>query len=175
MPAESPNQNPSAPVTVRPATAADLDAINGIYNYYVDNSTCTYQESSETAEGRRAWFERHGPQHPVIVAEAAGEVVGWASLSPFHVRSAYRFTAETSVYIHHTWHRRGIGRLLMRELIAQARSLGYHTLIAGIDGEQAASIELHRQLGFEKVAHLQQVGFKFGRWLDVIYLQLMLE
>src|SRR5690348_15531780 len=106
------------PATLRAATAADLGAINNIYNYYVLHSTCTYQEEPETLEGRREWFERHGDRHPVIVAEAGGQVLGWGSLSAYHARSAYRHTVENSVYVHHQHHRRGIGSLLLRELIA---------------------------------------------------------
>src|SRR5579863_1206953 len=94
---------------IRPATEADLVAINDIYNHYVLHSTCTYQEEPETLESRRAWFKHHGEKHPVIVTEADGHVVGWASLSAYHARSAYRHTVENSIYIHHQHHRRGIG------------------------------------------------------------------
>ena len=160
---------------IRPATEADLAAVNAIYNHYVLHSTATYQEEPESLEARRAWFDRHGPAHPVTVAEVAGAVVGWASLSPFHPRSAYRRTVENSVYIHPVHHRRGIGRALLADLIARATAAGHHTIIAGIDAEQPASVALHAALGFVPVARLNQVGHKFGRWLDVIYMQLMLE
>jgi phosphinothricin acetyltransferase len=161
-------------LAIRPATADDLAAINDIYNHYVLHSTATYQEKPEPMDGRRGWFERHGPAHPVTVAEAGGAVVGWASLSPFHARSAYRRTVENSVYVHPDYHRRGIGRALLLDLIERARGLGHHTIIAGIDAEQPASVALHARLGFVQVAHLKQVGHKFGRWLDVVYMQLML-
>jgi L-amino acid N-acyltransferase len=161
-------------LTIRPATADDLPAINDIYNHYVLHSTATYQEEPEPIEGRRAWFGRHGAAYPVIVAVLDGMVVGWGSLSPFHVRSAYRRTVENSVYVRHDLHRRGIGGALLDDLIARARSIGHHTILAIIAAEQAASIGLHEKAGFAQVAHLRQVGFKFGRWLDVVYLQLML-
>jgi len=161
-------------VTVRPATEADLGAINDIYNHYVLNSTCTYQETPEPLERRREWFSHHGEKHPVIVAESGGRVLGWGSLSAYHPRSAYRRTVENSVYIHHEHHRRGIGSLLLKELIARARSLGHHAVIAGIDAEQTASVALHAKFRFEKVGHMKQIGFKFGRWLDVIYMELIL-
>jgi phosphinothricin acetyltransferase len=161
-------------ITVRPATAADLAAINDIYNHYVLHSACTYQEALESPEGRRQWFGEHGEKHPVIVAEADGQVVGWGSLSAYHPRTAFRHTVENSVYVHHQQHRRGIGALLLRELIARARCLGHRAIIAGIDAGQPASVALHAKFHFEKVGHLKQVGFKFGRWLDVIYMELLL-
>ena len=159
---------------IRLATESDLIAINDIYNHYVLHSTCTYQEESDSIEDRRRWFSHHGEKHPVIVAVAEGAVVGWGSLSAFHARSAYRHTVENSIYVHHQHHRKGLGSLLLQELIARSRSLGHRVIIAGIDGEQTASVALHAKFGFEKVGHLKRVGFKFGRWLDVIYMQLSL-
>jgi L-amino acid N-acyltransferase len=161
-------------VFVRLADEGDLAAINDIYNHYVFHSTCTYQETVEPIESRRQWFGRHGAEHPVTVAEIEGKIVGWGSLSPYHARSAYRFTVENSVYVHHKFHRRGIGSIILKDLIERSRAIGHHVIIAGIDGEQTASVALHEKFGFEKVAHLKQVGFKFGRWLDVIYMELML-
>lgn len=159
---------------IRLATHADLPAINAIYNHFVLCSTCTYQSEPATAAEREAWFAAHGPEHPVTVAEIDGEVVAWASLSRFHARSAYARTVENSVYVRHDRHRRGLGSVLLADSIERARSLGHHTLLALIDAEQTASIELHRRHGFVQVARLREVGFKFGRWLDVVYLQRML-
>lgn len=161
--------------SIRPATEADLVAINGIYNHYVRHSTCTYQEELEPLDGRRQWFARHVDKHPVIVAEVNGQVVGWGSLSAYHARSAYRRTVENSVYVHHEHHRRGIGSLLLQELIVRARNLGHRAIIAGIDAEQTGSVALHARFHFEKVGHFKQVGFKFGRWLDVVYMELVLR
>jgi phosphinothricin acetyltransferase len=162
------------PPLVRPATPADLPAINDIYNHYVLHSTATYQDEPDPLEARRAWFDRHGPDHPITVAEADGRIVGWGSLSPFHARSAYRRTVEDSVYVHHEHHRQGIGRVLLEDLIARAAQIGHHTIIGLIDGSQAPSIALHERLGFTRVAHLREVGFKFERWLDVVYVQLVI-
>jgi phosphinothricin acetyltransferase len=166
---------PPAPA-IRLATEGDLARINEIYNWYVPRSTCTYQEENETIESRRAWFAAHqrDPRHPITVAELDGRVVGWGSLSEFRDRSAYRFTCEDSVYVHHEHHGRGIGSALLADLIDRARALRYHTMIAGADGEQTASVALHRKFGFETCAHLKQVGYKFDRWLDVVFMQLML-
>ena len=167
-------RDPARPgVSIRPATSADLDAINAIYNHYVHHSTCTYQEQPSTAQERAAWFASHGLTHPITVAELAGDVVGWGSLSPYHVRSAYRRTVENSVYVRHDAHRRGIGSALLADLVERATALGHRTIIAGIDAEQAPSVALHHRFGFVQVGHLRQVGFKFGRWLDVIYMQRM--
>lgn len=165
----------SAPPAIRPATAADLPAINAIYNHYVLCSTCTYQTEPSTPAEREAWFEAHGPRHPVTVAEIDGEVVGWASLSRFHARAAYGHTVENSVYVRHDRHRRGIGGALLADAMERAAAVGHHTILALIDADQAASVTLHLRHGFVQVAHLREVGFKFGRWLDVVYLQRMLE
>jgi len=159
---------------IRSATPADLAAINDIYNHYVLHSTCTYQEEPQPLEGRREWLAQRGPGHPVTVAELEGKVVGWGSLSAFHSRSAYRRTVENSVYVHHQHHRRGIGSLLLSDLIERARVLGHHCIIAGIDAEQKASVALHTRFGFGHVGRFEQVGFKLGRWLDVIYMELVL-
>lgn len=162
------------PATIHLAAASDLARINEIYNDFVLHSTCTYQEQPSTAVERTAWFERHGPRHPVIVARHGNEVVGWGSLSPYHARSAYRFTVENSVYVDRRWHRQGLGHQILTDLVARARALGHHTIIAGIDSSQDASVALHTRHGFVKVAHLAEVGYKFDRWLDVVYMQLML-
>lgn len=162
-------------LVIRPAVETDLEAINAIYNYYVLHSTCTYQTEPETLTDRQAWFGRHGPEHPVIVAEAAGEAIGWGSLSAFHVRKAYCHTVENSVYVRHDVLRRGIGTCLLKHLVVRAKEIGHHTIIAAIDGEQAASIAFHIKHGFVEAGHVREVGFKFGRWLDVYYMQRMLE
>ena len=159
---------------IRPATASDLPAINDIYNHYVRHSTCTYQEKPEPLAGRRKWFRHHGRKHPIIVAEMDGEVIGWGSLSAYHARSAYRRTVENSIYIHHEHRRQGIGTLLLRELIVRARKLGHHAIMAVIDSEQTGSVALHEKFRFKKVGYFKEIGFKYNRWLDVVYLELLL-
>ena len=166
---------PHQAAAIRPATEADLVAINEIYNYYVLHSTCTYQEEIEPIESRYEWFQHHGEQHPIIVAEIVNRVVGWGSLSAYHPRSAYRRTVENSVYIHHEFQRRGIGSALLDDLITKARILRHHVIIAAIDAEQPASVALHARFRFQKAGHLKHLGFKFGRWLDVIYMELLLD
>jgi len=159
---------------IRPVTAADLPAINDIYNHYVLHSTCTYQEEPSTIPEREEWFAAHGPELPATVAVENDVVVGWASISRFHRRSAYRNTVENSVYVRHDLHGRGIGSILLGDSIDRARSVGHRTILALIDMDQKASIRLHVKFGFQQAAHLREVGFKFGRWLYFIYLQLML-
>ncbi len=159
---------------IRAATEADLPAINAIYNYNVEHSTCTYQMAPETAEARLAWFRRHDTLHPVTVVEDAGEILGWASLNVFNAREAYARTVENSVYIRHDQQRRGLGRALLADLIARARSLGHHTILAGISSDQVPSIALHEAFGFAPCGHLREVGYKHDRWLDVLTLQLLL-
>ena len=107
-------------IVLRPASTADLAFINEVYNHYVVRSTCTYQEEPSTAEERRAWFDAHGPRHPVIVAEAEGRPAGWGALSLFHGRAAYRFTVEDSVYVRPDLQRRGLGSAMLAHLIEQA-------------------------------------------------------
>jgi phosphinothricin acetyltransferase len=159
------------PLTIRLARGEDLTSINDIYNYYVRHSTCTYQETPESIESRQAWFERHGPAHPITVVEVDRKVVGWGALSPYHPRSAYRLTVENSVYVDHEHHRRGIGDALLGDLITRARAIGHRTIVAGIDASQDASVAIHVKHGFERVGHLKEVGYKFERWLDVVYMQ----
>lgn len=161
--------------TIRTATAADLGAINDVYNHYVLTSTTTYQEVPSTADERRAWFERRDARHVVTVAELDGEVVGWASLNPWRERSAYRFTTENSVYVRHDRHRRGVGSALLSDQLGRAAQHGFRTIVAGIDAEQAASVALHARFGFAECGRMREVGFKFGRWLDVLFMQRMVD
>ena len=161
-------------VKIRQAAITDLDAIRDIFNYYVVNSTCTFQVEPVTEAERLAWFQSRTAAHPVVTAELAGEVVGWAAISPWNSRCAYARSVEASVYIRHELHRRGIGRSLLRNLIERARALGHHTIIGGACTEQAASLALLGSLGFVQVACFREVGHKFGRWLDVAYMQLIL-
>jgi len=170
----SPKNKLTCEVSVRPAVESDLTAINDIYNYYVLHSTCTYQEQLEPLHERHQWFHDHDSRHPIIIAEHENDIVGWGSLSPYHHRSAYRNTVENSVYVHPEWHQRGIGSVLLEDLIMHAQALGHHAIIAAIDADQTNSVRLHAKFNFEEVGHLRHVGLKFGRWLDVIYMELLL-
>ncbi|WP_010586815.1 GNAT family N-acetyltransferase [Schlesneria paludicola] len=162
-------------IVIRLATNADLGPIRDIYNYYVHRSTCTFQLEPDTEDARIIWFRDRSPAHPVIVAESGGDVIGWAALSAWNRREAYAHSVEASVYLRHDVQRRGIGRSLLCDLIERARQAGHHTIIGGACTEQAASLALQESLGFERVACFKEVGQKFGRWLDVVYMQLFLD
>src|SRR5262245_30425107 len=157
---------------VRSATETDLPAIRAIYNHYVLTSTCTFQLEPDTEAERLAWFRDRSDRHPVTVAESdEGEVVGWAALSPWKERAAYDRSVEASVYVRADCHRRGVGRSLLLDLIDRARALGHHVLIGGACTDHAGSIALQEIAGLEHVACFREVGYKFSRWLDVVYLQ----
>jgi phosphinothricin acetyltransferase len=160
--------------SIRLATEADLAAINAIYNHYVRTSVCTYQETEDTLDDRIAWLRAHTPDYfPATVAEMDGEVVGFGALSAFRARSAYRFTVENAVYVRHDLHGRGIGRQLLADLIERSQRIGHKSIIAVIDSEQRGSIALHEAFGFVICGELKQAGYKFDRWLDVTFMQLI--
>jgi phosphinothricin acetyltransferase len=161
-------------IAIRLAAMDDLEAINAIYNHYVATSTATFAIQPETAEARLAWFTNRSPRQPVLVAEREGIVVGWASLSTYNKREGYDRSTELSIYLRPEDVGQGIGKLLMAELIRRATEFGYHVMIGGITTDQTASIRLHESFGFRKAGHLREVGFKFGRWLDVAYYQMIL-
>ena len=159
---------------IRLAVEADARAINDIQNYYVAHSTATFMTEPVTLEERLGWLENRSPAHPVTVALLDGHTVGWGALDTFRNRPAYRHTTEFSVYVHHDWHRRGIGRAIVLDLIERARVLRHHALVGGCCSEATAVIALLESLAFRRVAHFPEVGHKFGRWLDVVFLQRLL-
>lgn len=160
---------------LRTAVAADAAALCDIYNHYVRTDTCTYTETLDDPAARAAWLAGHGPRHPVVVLEHQGEVVAWGALSAFRERSGYRHTVEDSIYCREDWRGRGLGRRLLDHLVAEAKALGHHAIIAAISADQPRSLALHARAGFTEVARLREVGTKFGRWLDVVYLELLLN
>lgn len=160
--------------SIRLATRGDAGIINDIQNHYVVSSTATFHTEPLTLDERLDWLDNRISNHPVTVAEAEGRVVGWGALEVFRGRRAYRHTAEFSVYVHHEWHRRGIGRAIMSDLVTRARALQYHALVGGCCSESTAVIAMLEAMGFDRVAHFREVGRKFDRWLDVIFLELVL-
>lgn len=162
------------PIYIRPATPADLPSINCICNYYVANSTCVWSTTACSDIQRQEWFKEHGSAMPVLIAESGGRVLGWGSLSEFRTAYTQAGTLEDSIYVHHASHRQGIGTQLLIRLIELARERGLRSILANISGDQIPSIRLHEKLGFQKVAHLQEVGTKNGRLFDAIYMQLLL-
>jgi len=160
---------------IRDATADDLQAIDDIYNHYVLTCTCTWQTAPEPMQARREWFAAHGGKFPVIVGELGGQVVGWGALSPYHRREGYQFTVENSVYVRPGLHGKGIGTTLLKELIQRAKALGHRSIVAVISGDQTPSIALHAKHGFAEAGRLREAGYKFEKWLDVVYMQKMLN
>jgi phosphinothricin acetyltransferase len=162
-------------ITIRQATAADLPAILEIYNDVIVNTTAVYDYNPHTIAMRQQWFETKQQQgFPVFVAEEAGEILGFSSIGPFRAWAAYQYTVENSIYVAAAARGRGIAKLLMPSIIEAARQLKLHTMVAGIDASNEASIALHKKFGFTEVAHFKEVGYKFNRWLDLKFLQLIL-
>src|SRR5258708_1646091 len=164
-------------VAVREAKKADVPGILEIYNEAVLNTTATADYEPSTLKHRMEWFKlRKKLNLPMFVAvEVGGRIVGWSSLSPYHTRYGYRFTAEVSVYVAADMRGQGIGKLLIPPLIDAAEQRGLHALVASIDSQNAASIRLHESFGFVKKGQLDQIIMKFGRWVDVVYLELLLS
>jgi phosphinothricin acetyltransferase len=160
---------------IRLDTSDDLESIRRIHNYYVINSTITYDEMAWTSDDARGWFDGHGATGPVIVAEVDGAVVGFGAFGPFRSQSGYRYTVEHSIYIEPDHHRHGIGTALLTDLIRRAREAGFRVMVAVIDSEQEPSMALHAKFGFAKVGHLSQVGYKSGKSLDAVFMQLALR
>lgn len=161
---------------IRRATRADCPEILEIYNEAVLNTTATYDYAPRTLEHRQAWFDDHQRTGlPIFVAvNDAGAVVGWSALNRYHDRMGYRFTTENSIYIAPAFRGQGLGQRLLEPLIAEARTLNLRAIIAVIDASNQASIRLHEKFGFETVGLFKSVGYKFNRWLDVAYMELLL-
>ena len=162
-------------LNIRHATVSDVDSITEIYNEAILTTTATFDTEPKTREDRIAWFESHDERHPVLVAELDAIVVGWACLTEWRPRAAYADTAETSFYVKTEHRGNGIGRKLKEAIIEEARRLKFHTLIAGAAEGSDASLHLNKSFGFEVVGTFKQVGKKFGKVLDVTYLQKFLD
>jgi L-amino acid N-acyltransferase YncA len=166
-------------VIIRDAVDADVPAITDINNEWIPSRTITWTEELETYEQRAAWLERqrrHGL--PVLVADDEGEVVGFITYEHFRgdgKRPGYRGTAELSIHVREDHWGRGIGRTLIEALIEYGRTAGIHVLVASIDAENEASLRFHARLGFVEVGRLPETGQKFGRWLDLVLMQRILD
>jgi L-amino acid N-acyltransferase YncA len=159
----------------RLATIDDAEATRAIYNAEVVGSTVTFDMVPRSPEDQLAWLAEHRGAHPAIVAvDDAGEVVGFASVSPYRSRPAYSTTVEDSVYVRSDQRGQGIGRLLLTDLMTVAGAHGFHAVMARIVGGHAASIAIHTSCGFQLVGVEREVGRKFGRWLDVALMQRLL-
>jgi phosphinothricin acetyltransferase len=161
------------PLTLRAANAADLPAITAIYAHAVAHGTASFElDPPDLAEMDRRMRELVDGGYPYLVAEADGRLAGSAYAGPYRPRPAYRFSVEDSVYIDPQMHRRGVGRALLYRLVLESEARGFRQMIAIIgDSAQASSIELHRAAGFRTVGTIENVGYKFGRWLDSVVMQ----
>jgi L-amino acid N-acyltransferase len=162
-------------INVREAIQDDLPELLAIYNDIILHTTAVYDYEPHTLEMRQQWLETKKQQgFPVFIAEENGKVLGFSSIGPFRAWAAYKYSVENSVYVAAEARGKGIGKLLLPPLIEAAKKLQLHTIIAGVDATNKASLRLHKSFGFEEVAHFKQVGWKFERWLDLKFLQLII-
>jgi L-amino acid N-acyltransferase YncA len=163
-------------IKIRPYQTKDTAAIVAILNFNILNSTALYDYNIRTVAQQHTIFEEKlSKGFPIIVAVADDKVVGFGYYSEFRFRDAYRFTVEHSVYVDNAFHSKGIGKLLLQNLIDLAKKQKLHTMIAVIDAENLSSVEFHEKFGFKTVAVIKETGFKFDRWLHSQIMQLMLE
>ena len=160
---------------IRDATLPDFDAITAIYNSVVLTSTATYNDKAAGVDERISWWRsRQRQEFPVLVACEAGTVLGFASFGEFRAWPGYRFTVEGTIHIAESARGRGVGRQLLEALVDRARALGKHVMVAGVDSENVASLRFLTRYGFVETGRLPEVGHKFGRFLDLVFLQLFL-
>lgn len=160
---------------VRRAIENDLQQILEIYNEAIINSTAVFQYDPHTIEMRKEWFaQKQKDGFPVFVAEDNNVIVGFSTFGPFRNWQGYKYSVEHSIYVKDGERGKGIGKLLMQPLIDTARQMNLHTIIAGIDADNKASIGFHKQFGFVEVAYFKEVGYKFDKWLDLVFMQLMI-
>jgi len=163
-------------IKIRPYHTEDAETIVAILNYYIANSTALYDYDLRTLEQQISIFEEKlNKGFPIIVATIEDRVVGFGYYSEFRFREAYKFTVEHSVYVMPNEHGKGIGRVIMQNLIDLAKQQKLHTMIAVIDSENENSIDFHKQFGFKTVGIIKESGFKFDRWLHSVLMQLLLE
>lgn len=169
----SPSDNED--IIIREAVKEDLPQILDIYNDVILHTTAVYNYDPHTLQMRTEWFETKQHQgFPVFVAEEEGVIAGFSAIGPFRAWQAYKYTVENSVYVKADCRGKGISKKLMTPLIDAAKKLGMHAIVAGIDATNEVSITLHKQFGFVEVAHFKEVGYKFNRWLDLKFLELIL-
>jgi phosphinothricin acetyltransferase len=163
-------------LVIRQASINDAHGILDIYNDAILNTTAVYSYEPHTIDMRLQWLQdkRHA-NIPVLVAEVGGMVAGFATYGPFRAWPAYQYTIEHSVYVHKAYRQRGIAAKLLQQLIETVKQQPIHTIIAGIDAGNVASINLHQKFGFTEIGTFKQVGYKFDRWLDLKFMQLILD
>jgi phosphinothricin acetyltransferase len=166
---------PAMPITIRDVKKADAAALLTIYNDAVVHTTSVWTDEPRTLEAQNQWLEdKRMSGKPVLVAEEQGAVIGFSSYGPFRAWPGYRHTVENMIYVAPDHRGKGVGSLLLGPLIERARAQQLHAIIAGIEATNAVSLKLHAKHGFTQVGQLKEVGTKFGRWLDLVFLQRML-
>ena len=158
-------------VKIRKAKLEDLNQITEIYNEAILTTNATFDTKPKTHKEQEIWFRDHGPKNPIIVAEQKGAIIGWASLSKWSDRCAYSDTVELSVYVREKHQRKGTGKKLIEAIIEEGEKINLHTAIARITEGNNSSINLHKSLGFFHIGVMKEVGFKFGKRLDVFVMQ----
>ena len=161
-------------LTIRPATEKDQFAILDIYNEAVENTTATFDTEQRTAENQMLWFKKHKNNHPVIIGEEDDIIKGWASLSPWSDRKAYDRTVEVSVYVHHDHRGKGIGKKLLEIITLEGKKVNNHTIISRISAGNEISIHIHEQIGYRHIGVMKEAGMKFGKYIDVYFMQYMI-
>ncbi len=161
-------------ITMRPVTPADARAITEIYNHYISETTITFEVESVTVEEMEGRIKEISASFPYFVCEEEGRMLGYCYAHLWKQRAAYSNTLETTVYLHKNAIGRGIGSMMVRHLTELCREQGYHALIACITEGNEASVRMHERLGFRKVSEYKEVGRKFGRWLGVVDMELIL-
>ncbi len=157
---------------IRDAVEQDIQRVTEIYNEVLTTSTSIYSDQPAKLEERIAWWKaRQQQEYPVLVAVDEGVIIGFATFGDFRSWPGYRFTVEGTIHIHSSARSRGVGTALLEKLIERARAAGKHSLIAGVDSENVASLQFLKRHGFEQVGYLPEVGFKFNRFLDLVFLQ----
>ena len=162
---------------LRAATDDDLPALLDLHNNAVRELRAIWTDRLDTLEDRRNWLEgRRAAGLPVIVAvDEHGGLIGYSSYGPFRAKEGYRLTMEHSIYVNQTAQGKGIGKALLADLIERAKAAGVHVLVGAVDADNAASLALHARFGFTETGRLPQVGFKFGEWLDLVFMTLILD
>jgi L-amino acid N-acyltransferase YncA len=162
-------------LVLREARPADAGKIAAIYNQGIVDRIATLETEERTPEERAAWLAARGPRHPVLVAEVAGQVVGWGSLNPFSPRKAYDHVADFSLYVERAWRGKGVGSRLLAALIERARGLGFHKLVLAAFPWNAAGMALYLKHGFRTVGTYTEQGMLDGKWVDTIIMEKLLS
>jgi len=161
---------------IRNATPKDLPALLEIINHAILNTTAIYDYEPREYDQQKTWLDQmFNDGMPVVVAEVDGEVIGYGSYNIFRPKIGYKFSVEHSIYLNEKSRGMGVGSRILESLIQRARESGIHTMIAGIDAANRGSIEFHKKYGFVEKGYLKEVGYKFDQWLDLVFMQLLLD